>query len=268
MRSIAIISGKGGSGKSSVSLNLGIALSLQKKKTLLIDADVAMANIGILLGVERPPISLQNVLLGEASARDAIFSDPGSKEEVKLSILASSLSIDKLSRLDFRKLKEMISGFSDFEFVLIDCPPGISEHSDAIMKAVEEAIIVLTPDPSGLASALKVKLIAEKNNVKILGFVVNKVQFDKSEISKSDLESVLGAKELVSVPEDFEVRKSTAVQVPLLRRSPNSASGMRLRELASFLTNEKPAHIQEEKKNVFAALIEKIGEIFSARQNR
>ncbi len=259
MRSIAVISGKGGSGKSAIALNLGIALALLNKKVLLIDADVAMANIGILIGVERAPISLQNVLLGEADAKDAVFSDPGATSENKLQVLPSSLSVEKLSSLNFKKFSDVVAAFKDYDFVLVDCPPGIDLHMDLILKAVGEAILVLTPDPSGLADALKAKLLAERNNVKLLGFVVNKVQFDKSEISTQDLESVMGLRQVTAIPEDFEMRKSTSLQVPLIRRSPNCAAARRLKDVASFLTNEKfPVEEASVKKGFLQLIIEKL----------
>ena len=73
MTSIVFASGKGGVGKSTISLNLSIVLASAGKKTTVVDADIAMANLGLLLGIERAPITLHNVLKGEHEAFSTRF---------------------------------------------------------------------------------------------------------------------------------------------------------------------------------------------------
>lgn len=88
-RIITLASGKGGVGKTSITANLGIALVQRGNKVLLVDADVAMANLSLLLGMQSSPITLHDVLLGEATIRDATYDGPGG-----VHFIPSGLSLD------------------------------------------------------------------------------------------------------------------------------------------------------------------------------
>lgn len=76
VRTITIVSGKGGVGKTSLTANIGVALAQMGLKVLLIDADVAMANLSLILGMQSSPITLHDVLLGESNIQDAIYDGP------------------------------------------------------------------------------------------------------------------------------------------------------------------------------------------------
>jgi septum site-determining protein MinD len=234
--SITFASGKGGTGKSVVVVNLGLALAQMGKKVIIVDADVAMANIGLMLGIERAPISLHNVLMGENSIRDAVYEGPGG-----IKYVPASLSIERFRRLDYDKLKDAIAELEkQADYVLIDSAPGIGPDAEAAMKAGRETILVVVPEPVCLADSFKMKTFAEKQNVKVRGFVANMVLGDKSEIKTADLETVLGVPVLAVIPEDVETRRSTALQQPLFLRTPNAPFARAMRQLASKLTGEKP----------------------------
>ncbi len=227
-RSIAFASGKGGTGKTTIAINLGIALAGAGKKTVLVDADVAMANVGIMLGIERAPISLHNVLVGEADVKDAVYDGPN-----KLKYVPAALSLDKYAKVDFERLRDAIKELEDdYDFVLVDCAPGLAKDAQEAIRASKEAVLVLNPEPTSLADGLKVKTICERSNVKILGIVSNMVTGDRSEIKKTDLETIMGLQVIQELPEDMEVRKSSALQEPVIIRKPDSPFSRGVRELA------------------------------------
>ena len=259
MRSIAIASGKGGVGKTSLAINLGIVLSQMGKRTIVVDADVSMANVGLMLGIERAPISLHNVLMGETNIKDAIYEGP-----YKMKYVPSSLSTERIKKLVMERLKPGVSELELLaDYVLIDCSPGLNRESEAVMLSAKEMIIVLTPDTSSLANAMKIANFARKNGVGLLGVAVNKVLGDKSDIKKDEIETMLATKVIASIPEDLEMRRATALQVPLMVKSPFSPSARAIRFLAAYLTGEK---IQEGetrvKKGFLQNIMAAIGRIF------
>ena len=103
-RVITIASGKGGTGKTTLTANLGIALAKAGKKVLLVDADVAMANLSLILGMQSSPITLHDVLLGESQVHDSIYDGPSG-----LHFIPSGLSLDNYKRVDSERLAGIIA---------------------------------------------------------------------------------------------------------------------------------------------------------------
>jgi len=264
MPSIVIASGKGGVGKTSLAVNLAIALARAGKKTVIVDADVAMASVGIMLGIERAPISLHNVLMGEVDVRDAVYEGPNGVKYVP-----SGLSLERLKKIEYEKLKGAIEALSDaYDFVIIDSPPGLGQDAMAAIRAARELLLVVTPEPASLADALKIKSIAEKNNVKIIGVVTNFITRDKSEIKKQDLETLLGLRVLAEIPDDFEARRSAAMQVPALVRAPSSAYSRTVLQVANTFPGVE-VHVEEvktEKEGFFSKIAKALASLFKKKK--
>lgn len=257
MRSILVASGKGGVGKSTIALNLGLVLSQAGKKVIVVDTDFSMANIGLMLGIERTPITIHHVLMGENDVRDAIYEGPD-----KLKYVPSGLSLEKVSKFDYDKLKEAIHDLEELsDFVIIDTAPGMGEEVKAAIKSAKEIILVVTPDAASLADALKVKTYADRNNINLLGVVENMVIHDKSEIKKDDIQSLMDLKVIAEIPEDKEVRKSTAMQIPVVIRARNAPFSKSIVKLAAVLTGEQ---IETREANVKKSFIQKIIESIKA----
>ena len=260
MRSIVIASGKGGVGKTSIALNLGLVLAQQGKRVVIVDADVSMANVGIMLGIERAPISLHNVLMGETNIRDAVYEGP-----YKLKYVPSSLSLERVKRLSMERLKGAIADLEPIaDYVIIDSPPSLNRETEYALMAAKEMLLIVTPDPASLADALKVLNFASKNSVSVMGIVINMSIGDKNEVKKDDVETLLSSQVVVSIPEDMEMRRATIAQVPLVMRSPQSPSAKKIRELAAAITGE--AVIQPETK-VKKSLLRKIIDFLTGRKD-
>ncbi|MEW5955566.1 MAG: cell division ATPase MinD [Candidatus Micrarchaeota archaeon] len=264
MPSIVVSSGKGGVGKTSLAVNLGIALAQAGKKTVVVDADIAMASVGIMLGIERAPISLHNVLMGEVDIRDAVYEGPNGVKYVP-----SGLSLERLKKVEYEKLKGAIDALTDvYEFVLIDSPPGLGQDAMAAIRAARELVLVVTPEPASLADALKIKSVAEKNNVKILGVVTNFVTRDKSEIKRQDLETLLGLRILAEIPDDFEARRSAAMQVPAVVRAPSSAYSRAVLQVANAMpgVEVRIEEVRTRKEGFFSKFAKALGSMFKKKK--
>ena len=110
-----IASGKGGTGKSTTTVNLGTALALLDKQTIIIDADIGMANLGLLLGLERCNVTLHEVLSGTAQVKDAIYEGPGG-----VKVVPSGISLQGFQNSNPEKLEEvMITLIEGIDFMYL-----------------------------------------------------------------------------------------------------------------------------------------------------
>ncbi|NMA44778.1 MAG: AAA family ATPase [Candidatus Diapherotrites archaeon] len=251
-RVITIASGKGGTGKTTITANLGVALSKLGKKVLLIDADVAMANLSLILGMQSSPITLHDVLLGEAQVFDAIYDGP---EGVQF--IPSGLSLDNYKRVDSERMASIISQLNEkYDFILLDAAAGIEKNVLSALSASQETLLVTMPTSPAIADALKTKIVAQRLNSKVIGVVVNFVMNEKGEISRQEISGILELPVFGLVPFDAEVRKSFMQQkiAPVIIRKPDSPASVEIQKIASRLTGIKVADTPTEKKGFFAKL--------------
>ena len=160
-RVIAITSGKGGVGKSSISVNLGISLAKQGAKVCVLDADTGLANANILLGLT-PQYSLEHVLYGAKSIEDVMLDGP---HGMKLIPGANGISecVSLHPRQQLRLTRELARVENDFDFLLIDTAAGISSTTLDFVSAAQHALIVITPEPTSLTDAFSlIKLLKRR----------------------------------------------------------------------------------------------------------
>ncbi|MCX6803906.1 MAG: cell division ATPase MinD [Candidatus Diapherotrites archaeon] len=250
-RVIAIASGKGGTGKTTVTANLGIALARLGKKVLLIDADVAMANLSLILGMQSSPITLHDVLLGEAQVHDAVYDGP---EGVKF--IPSGLSLDNYKRVDSERLLGIVSQLNEqYDYILLDVAAGIEKNVLSALSASQETVLVTMPTSPAIADALKTKIVAQRLGSKVIGVVINFVMNENGEITKNDISSMLELPVYGSVPYDPEVRKSFMQEKvsPVIVRKPDCPASVELTKVASRLSGIKVGDSPSSSKKGFLA---------------
>ncbi len=248
-RVIAIASGKGGTGKTTITANLGIALSKLGQKVLLIDADVAMANLSLLLGMQSSPITLHDVLLGEAQVHDAIYDGP-----MGVRFIPSGLSLDNYKRVDSERLSSVVSQLTDkYDYILLDVAAGIEKNVLSALSASQETVIVTMPTSPAIADALKTKIVAQRLGSKVIGTIINFVMNETGEITKNDIANMLELPIYGSVPYDPEVRKSFMQEKvsPVIVRKPDCPAALEVSRVASRLTGLKDAETAAPKKGGF-----------------
>jgi septum site-determining protein MinD len=228
VRSITIASGKGGVGKTTVTVNLGIALAKLGKNVTVLDADITLANLELIMGLENAPVTLQNVLAGEANITDAIYKGP---EGVR--VIPAGVSLEGLRKVNPDKLEEVISDIFDItEYLLVDAPAGLERSAVVALAISQELLLVVNPEIASITDGLKTKVVSERLGTNFLGIVVNRVSGMSAEMAKSEIEAILEGKVLAVIPEDPEVRKSAAFGKPLLVRAPNSPAARAIMGLA------------------------------------
>lgn len=242
-RVITITSGKGGVGKTNFAVNLGIALSKLGRKTLLVDADLGLANVDVVLGLI-PKYNLGHVLLGEKKIDDIIIKGP---EGMK--IIPSGSGMYKLANLSDKKLAQCLEYLNQLEkstdFILIDTGAGLSKNVLKFTLAAGEVIIITTPEPTAITDAYGIiKVITASKRDLPIRVVINMVKNEKeAEEVMERLSAVsqrflgLDLERLGFIPLDATVPKAVKEQQPFILGHPRSLVAQNINQIANKLVN-------------------------------
>lgn len=232
-RIISIISGKGGVGKTTLTSNLGAALSKKGKSVTVIDGNVTGANLGMHLGLPSVvPVSLNDVLKKDAFITHAIYKHP-----CGFSVIPASLDELALSFGGLNKHLKPLLGANDF--ILIDSAAGIDREVEAAIDASDAVLIVTNPEHPAVAGAIAAKNLAKKKGKEVLGIVVNKVMREGHELTERSIESMTGLNVLATIHEHRKVREAIASRAPVVLHSPNNRASRAVVRLASRICGEE-----------------------------
>ena len=240
-RVITITSGKGGVGKTNVAVNLAIALQLMNKRTLLIDADIGMANVDVILG----NISHRNLLdLLETRIK---LSDVVMQSSFGISYISGSSSVEKavgFTREEQRILYKKLADCDKLaDIILIDTGAGLGQNVLDFIKAADETLLVTTNEPTSISDAYAViKAYSKNSNKKNIRLLVNRVEdIKESEEATTKLQET--AKRFLNMPiecagyvfEDSNVQESVKKQMPFIVNKPMSPASKCIIALANNL---------------------------------
>ena len=239
---ITVASGKGGVGKTVLSVSLSHALAKAGKKVLLFDGDVGLANVDIQLGL-MPDYDLATVVSGQQKLKDVAFP----YEEGGFDIIAGRSGSGSLGTLDSNHLKavheELILLGEEYDYIILDLGAGIDAAVQTLASAKGPKIVVTNGEPTSLTDAyafIKVTSQAQKNaDTRIL---VNMVK-SKAEGKKVYEKLLAACKNFLHlepplagiIPQDDRISASIRAQTPLLSRYPNSPAAEEIEALANYL---------------------------------
>ena len=243
VRVIAVSSGKGGVGKTNVSINLAVGLVKEGKSVMVMDADLGMANIDIMLGL-RPKYDLYHVITGEKTLQDVIVEGP-----MGIKIVPASSGIGRMADLSVTEHAGLIRAFGELsemvDVLIIDTAAGISESVTSFSKAAQEIIVVVCDEPASLTDAYGlIKVLSQEHGIKrfqVLANMVDDVKHGKklyaklAAVADDFLEISLGY--LGSIPMDEKLRDAVKKQTPVLQSFPHSASGLAFQSLVKRVDN-------------------------------
>lgn len=244
---LAIGSGKGGVGKSTVSANLAVALAAEGVKVGLLDADIYGFSIPRILGLldVQPTVLDENTLL------------PIQAYGVKLISMGNFLQEDTPVIWRGPLLIKMIEQFlndvdwGELDYFLIDLPPGTGDVPLTIMQKFPESrlLLVTTPQETSVHVASRTAHMAQKTNIRITGIIENMAYFvcpqcgERTEIfghgGTERMASELGVPILGRIPIEVSLREGGDIGRPVLATAPQSTSAQVFREMAQKIINEK-----------------------------
>ena len=231
-RIIGIVSGKGGVGKTTTTINLSAALMQFKRNVIAIDADIKMSGIGLQLGMYYFPVSLNDVLKGQGELFEALYIHSSG-----LRIIPASLSIDDVRISNLQQVLE--DSFLADNIVLIDSPPGFEKNSLAVLKYCPELLIVTTPEIPAITDALKVISITKKMSATPIGIIVNMYkERESNQINLKEIKTICGLPIVGVVPEDDDIKRSIFKGVPAVCLNPNALSSIAFKKIAASLIEE------------------------------
>lgn len=233
-----LASGKGGTGKTSVTAGLGCALALRGRRCLLIDADAGMQSLDLALGVYRDAaFDYTDVANGAIALSDAAVP----VEEIPdVRVLAAPADAGLAGPDTLEKLVRACCAAGEYDYILIDAPAGVGRGFEAAAAAAQSGVIVATADPICLRSAEKCAEKLRACGVGNIRLIVNRVRRDFMRRGLPNIDDAIdatGVRLLGYVPEDETVSLCGAEGVPVLRY-PRRRASRAFSEIADRLLGE------------------------------
>ncbi len=242
-RVICISSGKGGVGKTSVAVNLAVAMAQSGKNVLLVDGDLGLANVDIVLGINAKH-TLQESVEGGLPLQDVVV-----EIMAGFSVLPASSGIPEMASLAYEEqayLTDALEGIiGDFDYVLLDTAAGIGESVLWLNQWANENFIIMSPDPTSMTDAYAlIKVLYKQYDKSLFRLVINsaKSQKEGQEVFES-IASVLHkflniSPELLGViPQDSTVSRAIRFQQPFLLKSPDAKASRAIKRLSQAVFN-------------------------------
>jgi len=236
---IAVSGGKGGVGKTNVSLNTSIALAQLGKRVLVLDADLGLANVDVMLGL-RVQRNISHVLSGDCELDDIIIDGPSG-----IKIIPATSGTQSMVDLTSAEHAGLIRAFSEmqteFDVLVVDTAAGISDMVLSFSRASQDVMLVVCDEPTSITDCYALmKLLSRDHGVFKFKVVANMVRSQRegqqlfAKLTKVTDRFLDVALELVAiVPFDENIRKSVRKQKAIVEAFPDSPASQAFKELAN-----------------------------------
>ncbi|MEH6530318.1 MAG: MinD/ParA family protein [Photobacterium frigidiphilum] len=236
---ITVTGGKGGVGKTNVTLSMAISMARQGKKVMVLDADLGLANVDVMLGL-RSGRNLSHVLAGQCDLQDVILEGP-----YGVKIIPGSSGTQKMAELSPAQHAGLIRAFGnlqdDIDVLLVDTAAGISDMVLSFARAAQDVLVVVCDEPTSITDAYAlIKVLSREYDVQRFKIVANMVRsyregrdlFTKlTRVTERFLDANL---ELVAcVPLDDRVRQAVKRQKIVVDAFPRSPAALALTALSN-----------------------------------
>ena len=175
---VAVTGGKGGVGKTNISVNLGVSLARLGKRVTLLDADLGLANIDVLLAL-KPIHNLKDVVSGNCRLEDVLLKGPGG-----INVVPAASGLQEMVRLGTKEHAGLITAFSEIahlmDVLLIDTAAGISDEVMSFLCASQEILVVVCNEPTSITDAYAlIKVLNQRYGIDRVRVLINMVRSDE-----------------------------------------------------------------------------------------
>jgi septum site-determining protein MinD len=237
-KTIILCSAKGGTGKTTTAINLGVALAQRGKKVAVVDGSLTTPDISLHLAVPHYIKTLNDVVEKKATIEEATFTHKSG-----LKIISSSVHIDQsLKWLSDPILKNILNELKkENDYVLVDSAAGLDFTAIGVIKTADELLVIVNPEISAVINSYKSVLAGKKHGIKATGMIINKHKKFKNELGEDEIFSVMGRNIplLGKIPEDTAIQMSQRKSETLMDFAPNSNASNEFQKIAAIIAGEK-----------------------------
>jgi len=245
-RVLAVTSGKGGVGKTSVAVNLAIACARLGRRVTLVDFDLGLANVDVMMGIE-PVYNLSHVVMGKRKVKDVTVDAEG------IRVVPGASGLWELANLGETAREELIRSLQtleqDAELLIIDTGAGISRNVVRAAAAADEVLVLSTPEPTSIMDAYAtVKMISREPGHGRMRVIVNmaegreeaeRVSRTLADVSRQFLS--VQVDRLGYIPRDEHVGAAVRKRIPFGVLFPNAPASVAVRGLGRMIVNGRAA---------------------------
>ncbi len=247
-RVITVTSGKGGVGKTNVTINLAIALSEQGLRVVILDADFGLANIDVLFGII-PQYTLVDVIKNKKNILEILSDGPKNTK-----FISGGSGVEDLVKLDRQQLLKFVENMALLDkladIIIVDTGAGLSENVMSFIMAADEVLLVTTPEPTSITDAYAlIKMVSNRDKTKKIRVLVNRAD-NAGEANDVMNKLILVAEKFLGIVlepaghilQDDAVVKAVKQQQPFSISFPRSQAAKSIKEIsARMIENGKIA---------------------------
>jgi flagellar biosynthesis protein FlhG len=234
---IAVTSGKGGVGKTTVSLSLAVAMARMRRKVLLVDADFGLASVHILLGLA-PRRTLSQAMAGLCPVEAIVSQGPGGIHIIPGSVGGEGMA--NLSGADLLRIRGIFGSFErEYDFIIIDTAAGIGDSVTSMALHADLPLVVVTPEPSSLADAYAMLKVLRRHGAMRSAAIVNMAGSDREATETFDRLNTLVIQFLQSrvqcfgsLPYDREISRYVKKQRVAVLEDPTGSFSGKVQKMA------------------------------------
>lgn len=243
-KTLAVVSGKGGVGKSNISINTAMILNKKGYKTLLFDLDIGMGNVNIMLGYSSPN-TIVDFLKRDIPITDIVYTTGEG-----ISYISAGNGLNETIELNEMMLSKLFKGLhdlqQDFDFIIFDMAAGAASTTLKLLLAVDEILVITTPEPTSMTDAYSMmKFISIKGSSSIFYLICNRAESEKqgwetlNRLKQTATKFLHKDVVLLGVlPEDKHVRKAVISQTAFTIQFPSSSITVKLERLIDQFLNK------------------------------